>query len=93
MLAKEVRTALGTNNQAKRAAVMLAAGVEPICHTVPSGVSDQPMTEDETIIGAINRAKSVLENGLFTDGRITRNDVFRDAVIAALTQFQSPFYK
>lgn len=176
MLAKEVRIALGTNNQAKRAAVVLATGVEPICHSVPSGVSDQPLTENETIIGAINRAKSVLEAepeadvglgleggltydevytnmwylfsvcaawdgkqlfvgkglyfpipneigeklkqggtelrhiidelsstvgsnhkegayGLFTDGRITRSDVFRDAVIAALTPFHSPFYK
>ncbi|WP_244163218.1 inosine/xanthosine triphosphatase [Paenibacillus pectinilyticus] len=173
---KEIRYALGTYNQAKRAAVVLATAVEPICHSVASGVSDQPMTEDETIIGAINRAKHVLEAvpeadiglgleggltydskhtnqwylfsvcaawdgqqlsvgrgvyfpiphaigeklkqgetelrhiidelgstigsnhkegayGLFTDGRITRTDVFRDAVIAALTPFHSNFYK
>jgi inosine/xanthosine triphosphatase len=172
----EVIIALGTNNQAKRAAVVVATGIEPICHAVPSGVSDQPMTEDETILGAITRAKNVLAAepeadfglglegglmydsihtkqwylfsvcaasngnqlyvgkglyfpipheigeklvqggtelrhiidelsssigsnhkegayGLFTNGRITRSDVFRDAVIAALTPFQSTFYK
>jgi inosine/xanthosine triphosphatase len=176
MFEKEKMIALGTHNQAKRAAVVLATGVEPICHSVPSGVSDQPLTEDETIRGAINRAKHVLEAapeahiglgleggltfdpfhtnqwylfsvcaawdgqqlfvgkglyfpipngigeklkqgetelrhiidelsstvgsnhkegayGLFTDGRITRTDVFREAVIAALTPFQSSFYK
>lgn len=176
MLKKELSIALGTNNQAKRAAVFLASGIEPICRTVPSGVSDQPMTEDETIIGAINRAKNALEAepeadlglglegglsydevhtkqwylfsvcaawdgkqlyvgkglyfpipneigeklkqggselrhiidelsstvgsnhkegayGLFTNGRITRSEVFRDAVIAALTPFHSSFYK
>ncbi|RTE06737.1 DUF84 family protein [Paenibacillus whitsoniae] len=170
------KIALGTFNQAKRAAVVLGAGVEPICHTVPSGVPDQPMTEDETIQGAINRAKNVLQAipeaaiglgleggltydavhakqwylfsvcaawdgsrlsigrglyfpipsaigdrllqgggelsqiidelsgtsgsnhregayGLFTDGRITRTDVFRDAVIAALTPFRSSLYR
>ncbi|MDR6549870.1 inosine/xanthosine triphosphatase [Paenibacillus qinlingensis] len=176
MLAKEFIIALGTHNQAKRAAVVLASGIEPICHAVPSGVADQPLSENETIIGAINRAKHVLAAepqadiglgleggltydethtqqwylfsvcaawdgkqlfvgkglyfpipnpigeklqqggielrhiidelsstvgsnhkdgayGLFTEGRITRSDVFRDAVIAALTPFQSSFYK
>lgn len=171
-----LKIALGTRNQAKRAAVIQAAGVEPICHAVPSGVPDQPMTEDETIQGAINRAKNVLKAvpeaaiglgleggltydevhakqwylfsvcaawdgsrlsigrglyfplpravgerlkqggvelsqlvdalsgtsgsnhregayGLFTDGRITRTDVFREAVIAALTPWQSSFYE
>ncbi|MGG1518146.1 inosine/xanthosine triphosphatase [Paenibacillus oryzisoli] len=176
MQEKPWKIALGTFNQAKREAVVLGAGVEPTCHAVPSGVSDQPMTEDETIQGAINRAKNVLQAvpeaaiglgleggltydavhakqwylfsvcaawdgsrlsigrglyfpipsaigdrllqgggelsqiidelsgtsgsnhregayGLFTDGRITRTDVFRDAVIAALTPFQSSLYR
>ncbi|MNG33617.1 Non-canonical purine NTP phosphatase [compost metagenome] len=31
--------------------------------------------------------------GLFSEGQITRSDVFRDAVIAALIPFQSSFYK
>ncbi|OAS16387.1 DUF84 family protein [Paenibacillus oryzisoli] len=175
MFDKTIRIALGTNNQAKRAAVVAATGLEPICHAVPSGVSDQPLTEDETILGAITRAKNVLAAepaadfglgleggltydsthtmqwylfsvcaawdgnqlyigkglyfpipnsigekleqggnelrhivdelsstvgsnhkegayGLFTDGRITRSDVFRDAVLAALTPFQSKLY-
>ncbi|KRE93333.1 hypothetical protein ASG89_07495 [Paenibacillus sp. Soil766] len=176
MFKTEVRIALGTNNHAKRDAVVSATGVEPICHAVPSGVSDQPLTEDETILGAITRAKNVLiavpdadfglgleggltydsihtqqwylfsvcaawdgkqlyvgkglyfpipheigerllqggtelrhiidelgstvgsnhkegAYGLFTNGRITRSDVFRDAVIAALTPFHSALYK
>lgn len=167
---------MGTTNQAKKAAVVLGAGVEPICLSVPSGVPDQPMTEAETIEGAINRAKRVLEAvpnadiglgleggltfddihtqqwylfsvcaawdgkqlslgkglyfplprevgeklkqggtelrhimdelsgttgsnhkegayGLFTEGRITRAAVFAEAVIAALTPLQSPFYR
>ncbi|WP_139491333.1 DUF84 family protein [Brevibacillus dissolubilis] len=170
------RIALGTTNQAKRAAVVLATGSEPICLSVPSGVSDQPMSEAETIQGAINRAKRVFEAvpeaeiglgleggltyddvhtnqwyllsvcaawdgqrlligkglyfpipnevaeklgqegtelrhiidelsgtvgsnhkegayGLFTNGRITRAAIFSEAVIAALTPFQSPFYQ
>jgi len=167
---------LGTTNEAKRLAVQMATGAEPICQSVPSGISDQPMSEDETITGAINRAKAVLkavpdaqiglglEGGLmyderftrqwylisvcaawdgkqlflgkglsfpipnvaalriqqekielstiinewshtsnsnhrggayalFTDDRVRRADVFRDAVIAAITPFVSPFYE
>lgn len=168
---------LGTNNQAKRTAVVLATGVEPLCVKVPSGVSDQPLTEHETIQGAINRAKNAWEAssspnqriglglegglhfddvytqqwyllsacaawdgtrlmigkglffpipyqvgerisqhrielrtvidelggitesnhkegayGLFTQGQVTRAQVFRDAVIAALTPFTSTYY-
>jgi inosine/xanthosine triphosphatase len=168
--------ALGTTNQAKRSAVVLATGKEPICLSVPSGVSDQPMTEAETIEGAVNRAKQALSRvpeaqiglgleggltfddeytgqwylisvcaawdgkrlslgkglafpvpntagerirqegielrtiidewsgtigsnhkggayGLFTEDRIKRAEVFRDAVIAALTPFVSRFYQ
>ncbi|MDQ1913431.1 inosine/xanthosine triphosphatase [Paenibacillus sp. GD4] len=176
MHGKEPIYALGTTNQAKRSAVVMATGAEPICKSVPSGVSDQPMTEQETIQGAVNRAKRVLEAvpganiglgleggltyddvhtnqwylfsvcaawdgkqlylgkglyfpiphaigeklkrdnlelrhvidelsgttgsnhqegayGLFTGGRITRAAIFSEAVIAALTPFQSPFYR
>ncbi len=76
--------ALGTTNHAKRSAVVLATGTEPICLSVPSGVAAQPMTEAETIEGAINRAKRVLfevpdaqiglglEGGLMFDERYTR---------------------
>ncbi|KQL45484.1 hypothetical protein AN963_10420 [Brevibacillus choshinensis] len=76
--------ALGTTNAAKKSAVQLATGVEPICLSVPSCISDQPMTEEETITGAINRAKTVftqipnvdiglgLEGGLMYDERFTQ---------------------
>lgn len=167
---------LGTTNQAKRAAVVLATGQEPECVKVPSGISDQPLSEQETIQGAINRAKNALLEstsaeiglglegglhydeeftkqwyllsvcaawdgnrlyigkglyfpipnqvgervktegielktvidqysgttgtnhkegayGLFTNGRVTRANVFCDAVIAALTPFTSKYYK
>jgi inosine/xanthosine triphosphatase len=79
-----LRYGLGTTNEAKRAAVRMATGVEPVCLAVPSGVSDQPMSEEETVTGAINRAKAVfhqlpdiriglgLEGGLAYDARFTR---------------------
>ncbi|MGC5327608.1 DUF84 family protein [Brevibacillus sp. SYSU BS000544] len=172
----ETTYVLGTTNQAKRSAVVLATGVEPICVKVPSEVSDQPLSENETTLGAINRAKNALLScpaatiglglegglhfddlftkqwyllsvcaawdgkhlyvgkglyfpipnqvgelvktqgielktvidqlsgttesnhkegayGLFTNGSITRANVFRDAVIAALTPFGSPLYQ
>lgn len=79
-----LRYALGTTNEAKRSAVLMATGVEPACLSVPSGVPDQPMSAEETISGAINRAKAVfkklpdchlglgLEGGLTYDERYTR---------------------
>ncbi|QRG66105.1 DUF84 family protein [Brevibacillus choshinensis] len=78
-----IRYALGTTNAAKKAAVQMATLAEPICQSVPSGVSGQPMSEEETIAGAINRAKTVLaevphaqiglglEGGLMYDDRYT----------------------
>ncbi|MFD2370901.1 DUF84 family protein [Brevibacillus sp. GCM10020057] len=78
------RYALGTTNEAKKTAVRLATGSEPICLSVPSGISAQPMSEAETIEGAIHRAKTVLarlpqcdiglglEGGLMYDERYTR---------------------
>ncbi|MHB8568840.1 MAG: DUF84 family protein [Metallibacterium sp.] len=168
--------ALGSTNQAKRRAVRLATGREPTCVSVPSGVAGQPLSADETIRGAIARARGALAAvsgadiglgleggvdfdarftrhwclvsvcavwdgrdlyvahgvhmplpasvgarlaaggvelsevmdalfgrigsnhaegayGLLSDGRITRDGVFRDAVIAALTPFQSALYR
>ncbi|MFJ9501095.1 DUF84 family protein [Brevibacillus centrosporus] len=169
------RYALGTTNSAKKSAVQMATGTEPACLSVPSGVSDQPMSEEETVEGAINRAKAVYKQipgsdiglgleggltydsqhkqwylisvcaawngaelyigkglsfpipnqaaeriqqenvelstiidewsgmtnsnhqggayGLLTENRIRRADVFRDAVLAAITPFLSPYYK
>lgn len=78
-----VRYALGTTNAAKKAAVQMATNADPVCLSVPSGVSGQPMSEEETITGAINRAKNVLteipdaqiglglEGGLMYDDRYT----------------------
>lgn len=77
------RYALGTTNAAKKLAVVQATGVEPACLFVSSGVSDQPLSEEETIQGAINRAKAALaqlpdchiglglEGGLMYDERYT----------------------
>jgi inosine/xanthosine triphosphatase len=76
-----MRFALGTTNEAKRTAVVQATGVEPVCLPVSSGVSDQPMTEAETIQGAINRAKRVFDAvpeahiGLGLEGGLTYDEV------------------
>ncbi|WP_010303837.1 DUF84 family protein [Kurthia senegalensis] len=61
-----MKIAIGTTNRAKVAAVTTAATmyikeeliVEPI--GVASGVSDQPMSDEETKKGAVNRAKAAL---------------------------------
>ncbi|MCK9906672.1 inosine/xanthosine triphosphatase, partial [Frankia sp. Cpl3] len=77
-----MRVALGTTNRAKREAVVLAMGNEPSCLSVPSGVSDQPLSEAETIEGAINRARNVLELvpdaqiGLGLEGGLTFDERF-----------------
>jgi len=78
----QFRYALGTTNAAKKRAVVQATGAEPSCLSVPSGVSDQPMTEEETIQGAINRAKAVLEKlpdhhiGLGLEGGLMHDHAF-----------------
>ncbi|MGE5703676.1 MAG: DUF84 family protein [Clostridia bacterium] len=72
-----ITIALGTKNKAKREAVLLATGQNPICLSVPSGVSDQPLTEAETTQGAIHRAKEALARtpeaqiGLGLEGGLT----------------------
>lgn len=53
-----MKLALGSTNAAKRRAVELAAGLAPLCVAVPSGVSAQPMSADETVRGAIQRARN-----------------------------------
>lgn len=62
---------VGSTNPVKIKAVLKAAvetwpDVEVIGIEVNSGVSEQPMTDDETRLGATNRAKSVLQAGLKT---------------------------
>lgn len=57
---------IGTKNPAKIAAVknaFIEANSEFISLDIPSGVSEQPFSDEETIQGAINRAKGALEEG------------------------------
>lgn len=59
-----INIAIGTKNPTKVAAIKLAfQGIEAkfIETSVPSGVSAQPLTDDETIKGAINRARNSRE--------------------------------
>ncbi|GAA4717482.1 DUF84 family protein [Brevibacillus fulvus] len=77
-----IKLALGTTNRAKQEAVIRATGQTPLCAAVPSQVSDQPLSEAETVQGAINRAKAVLEAvpeaqiGLGMEGGLTFDDQF-----------------
>jgi len=57
-----MKIAVGTRNPVKIAAVenvfkMIWADAEIIAVDVPSNVSDQPMSDDEAIVGAENRAR------------------------------------
>lgn len=78
----QYRYALGTTNEAKRLAVVQATGVNPVCCKVPSGVADQPMSEEETVLGAINRAKAALAQlpdcqiGLGLEGGLAFEETF-----------------
>ncbi len=59
---------VGSTNPVKLNAVKLAVAekykkAEVVGFETKSGVSDQPMTDEETKTGAINRAKSALEQG------------------------------
>ncbi len=79
-----MQLALGSTNPAKRRAVLLATGHEPVCVSVPSGVTGQPLSADETLHGAIQRARGALaavpgadiglglEGGVDFDARHTR---------------------
>ncbi|WP_040207598.1 DUF84 family protein [Neobacillus jeddahensis] len=61
-----MRIVIGSKNPAKIAAVKNSFDqdeLEFIPLDVPSGVNDQPFSDDETIRGAINRAKEALRMG------------------------------
>ncbi|UII55234.1 DUF84 family protein [Cytobacillus spongiae] len=61
-----MRIFVGTKNPVKINAVQSCFSGEEetvISIQVPSGVSEQPFTDDETIKGAIHRAEAALENG------------------------------
>ena len=58
-----MKIAIGTKNPAKVKAAQLACrelGGELLSVNVPSGVSEQPFSDDETIEGALNRARNAL---------------------------------
>ncbi len=68
-----LKIAVGSHNPAKLDAVAMAfsklgytAQIKGL--DVPSGVSPQPLSDEETIQGAVNRAKAVLEKGPFDYG-------------------------
>ncbi len=63
---RPIRVAVGSTNPTKIRAVEEAVGsvwpqVQVIPVAVPSGVAEQPMGHDETIAGALNRARAALE--------------------------------
>ncbi|OIK08984.1 inosine/xanthosine triphosphatase [Bacillus sp. MUM 116] len=61
-----MKIVIGTKNPAKITAMKNAfveTDAEFLALDIPSGVSDQPFSDDETIQGAINRAKGALEQG------------------------------
>lgn len=65
--------AVGSQNPTKQDAVKTAFSkmgfnIQIIGLDVPSGVSPQPMSDEETIQGAINRAQASLESGPFDYG-------------------------
>lgn len=57
-----MKIAIGTKNRAKIQAVknVFGADADIIGIDVPSGVSEQPFSDEETITGAINRAKEAI---------------------------------
>jgi inosine/xanthosine triphosphatase len=58
-----MRVAIGSKNQAKIHAVKNVFKDEVISVNAQSGVNDQPMSDEETIKGAINRAIQAAEMG------------------------------
>lgn len=62
----QIKIVIGSKNPAKIKAVQAAfqnERVELISVDVPSGVSNQPFSDEETIKGAINRAYAAVEKG------------------------------
>lgn len=74
-----IKIAVGTTNPAKVEAVKAGfQGIEAVFSpvSVPSGVADQPFSDEETIMGAVNRAQSSLaeagaEIGIGLEGGVT----------------------
>jgi len=62
-----IRVGVGSKNPAKMTAVrsafeMMGFEVELLGFNVESGVADQPFSDEETMRGAMNRTKAVMEN-------------------------------
>lgn len=64
-----MKISLGTLNPAKKQATEASSPVssELVTFDVPSGVSNQPIGDEETLQGAINRARRALEQDLTAD--------------------------
>jgi inosine/xanthosine triphosphatase len=63
---KQMKIIIGSNNPAKVAAVKNAFHYQPtefLSLDIPSGVNEQPFSDEETIRGAINRAVGALKQG------------------------------
>ncbi|AYV74135.1 MULTISPECIES: DUF84 family protein [Niallia] len=62
-----MKVCIGTNNKAKVKAVKNClekdTAIEFATFNVSSGVSEQPFSDEETIKGAVNRAKAALQEG------------------------------
>jgi inosine/xanthosine triphosphatase len=85
-----MKIAIGSKNPFKIAATRQAFAsiwpseeLEMVATTVPSGVSDQPLTTDETIRGAINRAKTV---------KVTLRPDFAVGIEAGLTKIDDKWF-
>ena len=57
---RKMKIALGSTSKDKKEIIENTISGDILCFNVDSGVSDQPMSEDETIRGAINRSKSAM---------------------------------
>ncbi|MGC4376055.1 DUF84 family protein [Fictibacillus sp. Mic-4] len=68
--------AIGSKNPAKVKAVKQVLNQEVVSFEVPSGVSAQPFSDEETKRGAVNRAKKCVEKGaeigIGLEGGVTR---------------------
>lgn len=72
---------VGSENPVKINAVVNAAletwpDIQVAGFNVPSGVSEQPRTDEETSTGALNRAKAALEDGLSVEGESKTQEEF-----------------
>ncbi|KLV21901.1 inosine/xanthosine triphosphatase [Niallia circulans] len=86
-----MKVCIGTNNKAKVKAVKNCLEkdmtIEFATFNVSSGVSEQPFSDEETIKGAINRAKAALQEGAGEIGIGLEGGVHRTNGILFLTNW------